>query len=175
MTRMDADTCERRRSLREMGMVERMVSGGQSGADRAALDFAIEADIPHGGWCPRGRLAEDGPIDSRYQLDETPDRDYVQRTEWNVRDSDGTVIFSIAERLVGGSAFTRKATRLYEKPCLCLSRDLSDPDDAARELRDFIAEHEIRTLNVAGQRASGEPEIGAFVRATLERALKAAS
>ena len=84
-----------------MGMVERMVSGGQSGADRAALDFAIEADIPHGGWCPRDRLAEDGPIDARYRLDETPDRDYVQRTEWNVRDSEGTVIFSIAERLVG--------------------------------------------------------------------------
>ena len=81
----------------------------------------------------------------------------------------------MAERLVGGSAFTRRAAGLYEKPCLCLSREQSEPDAAARQLSDFIAEHQIRTLNVAGPRASGDPEIGAFVRETLDRVLKAAS
>lgn len=156
-------------------MVQRIVSGGQSGADRAALDFAIDAAIPHGGWCPRDRLSEDGRIDLRYLLDETPDRDYVQRTEWNVRDSDGTVIFSIGERLFGGSAFTHKTARNFGKPCLCLSRKRRSPEEAAAELKEFIAEHEIRTLNVAGPRASGEPEIGAFVRETLERAFRASS
>ncbi|MEX0610513.1 MAG: putative molybdenum carrier protein, partial [Pirellulales bacterium] len=69
-----------------------IISGGQTGADRAALDFALEHEIAHGGWCPRGRLAEDGPIAPRYNLQETPSRKYSQRTEWNVRDSDATVI-----------------------------------------------------------------------------------
>jgi hypothetical protein len=79
-----------------MALVEKIVSGGQSGADIAALDFAIERGIPHGGWCPRGRKAEDGTIDPRCNLQETPSGDYIQRTEWNARDSDGTVVFSIA-------------------------------------------------------------------------------
>ena len=74
-------------------MVERIVSGGQSGADRAALDFAISRGIPHSGWCPKGRKAEDGAIDARYNLTETPSANYLQRTEWNARDFDGTVIF----------------------------------------------------------------------------------
>ena len=75
--------------------VTKFVSGGQTGADRAALDWAIEHKFEHGGWCPLGRLAEDGPIDPKYELTETPTAEYAQRTEWNVRDSDGTVIFSI--------------------------------------------------------------------------------
>ena len=69
----------------------KIISGGQTGADRAALDFAIQNGIPHGGWCPKGRNVEDGPIDAKYQLQETPSSDYPQRTEWNVRDSDGTI------------------------------------------------------------------------------------
>ena len=76
--------------------LKKIISGGQTGVDRAALDFAIEHDIPYGGWCPKGRKAEDGPIGSRYLLKETPTSTYPQRTEWNVRDSDGTVIFSLA-------------------------------------------------------------------------------
>jgi len=83
--------------------IPKINSGSQTGADRAALDFAIEHGIPHGGWCPGGRKAEDGPIDSRHRLKETPSGDYVERTEWNVRDSDGTVVLSIAAVLKGGS------------------------------------------------------------------------
>jgi len=77
-------------------VIAKIISGGQTGADRAALDFAIERGMPLGGWCPAGLKSEDGPIDRRYQLKETPSIGYVQRTEWNVRDSDGTVVFSIS-------------------------------------------------------------------------------
>ena len=80
-----------------MAAPTRIVSGGQTGADRAALDWAIARRIPHGGWCPQGRKAEDGVIEAKYHLTETPSADYIQRTEWNVRDSNGTVVFSIAD------------------------------------------------------------------------------
>jgi hypothetical protein len=82
-------------------MIKKIISGGQTGADRAALDFAIYHDIRHGGWCPKGRLAEDGMIERRYELQETSSKSYPQRTEKNVRDSDGTAIF--AQKLTGGS------------------------------------------------------------------------
>src|SRR6266566_869174 len=102
-------------------MVEKIISGGQSGADRAALDFALAHDIPHGGWCPRGRRTEDGALEERYELRETPDAEYSQRTDWNVRDSDGTVIFSIAPELTGGSKLTAEFAARHDKPCLQLS------------------------------------------------------
>ena len=76
--------------------MQKIISGGQTGADRMALDWAIWHDIAHGGWCPKGRKAEDGPIEAKYILTETPSARYLQRTEWNVRDSDGTAIFSMA-------------------------------------------------------------------------------
>src|SRR5437764_6276902 len=102
--------------------VKKIISGGQTGADRAALDFAIAKKILHGGWCPRGRVAEDGTIPCRYHLTETPSADSAQRTEWNVRDSDGTVIFSLAPKLSGGSKKTFECAQQYQKPCLHLSR-----------------------------------------------------
>ena len=85
-----------------MNGLTKLLSGAQTGADRAALDWAIFRDIPHGGWCPKGRKAEDGKIPPQYQLTETPLASYLQRTEWNVRDSDGTVIFTVAAALAGG-------------------------------------------------------------------------
>lgn len=85
-----------------------IISGGQTGVDRAALDWAIANRIPHGGWCPKGRRAEDGPLPRRYKLRETPSRSYAQRTRWNVRDSDATLIFSAANSLTGGSELTRR-------------------------------------------------------------------
>src|SRR4051794_40670415 len=91
--------------------LKRIVSGGQTGADRAALDWAIDNGIEHGGWCPNGRRAEDGHIDPRYQLRETPFSKYVQRNEWNVRDSDGTVLITIDSRLVGGTKQTLEFAR----------------------------------------------------------------
>ena len=94
----------------------KLISGAQTGADRAALDWAIFRDIPHGGWCPKGRKAEDGKIPAQYQLTETPSASYLQRTEWNVRDSDGTVIFTVAAELAGGLKRTADFARKHGMP-----------------------------------------------------------
>ena len=146
--------------------IKKIISGGQTGADRAALDAAISLGIPHGGWCPRGRLAEDGGIDERYQLTETPTDGSAQRTEWNVRDSDGTVIFSIADKLAKGSAKTEEFALKHRKPCLHLSR-ARDGAQAPEKLREFVRVNQILLLNVAGPRASEEPKVAEFVRDTL--------
>lgn len=147
--------------------MEKIISGGQTGADRAALDFALANGIPHGGWCPRGRLAEDGALESDYALRETPEAEYPQRTERNVRDSDGTVIITIAPELTGGSRLTAELATRWGKPCLHLSR-ARDRDRAGERLRDFIRRHNVRVLNVAGPRASNEPLVRRFVIETLE-------
>jgi hypothetical protein len=152
-------------------MIEKIISGGQTGADRAALDFAIAHRIRNGGWCPRGRWAEDGPIPESYQLIETPSADPVQRTEWNVRDSDGTVIFSIAPILSGGSRKTAEFARRLDKPCLHLSRKRHG-DAAAAKLSAFLVRHRIKVLNVAGARRSGEPGVGRFTRQVLGKVLR---
>ena len=154
-----------------------IVSGGQTGADRAALDFAIEHGLAHDGWCPRGRLAEDGVISSRYQLRETPSRRYAQRTEWNVRDSDATVLFTIGPRVQGGTALTRDLAERLGRPWLHLARDAAVDEHAATEasaiqLLAFLAEHEIKRLNVAGPRASQEPNVANFVDQALSTAIR---
>jgi len=143
----------------------RIVSGGQTGADRAALDWAIGRGIAHGGWCPRGRRAEDGRIARRYALLETPSRDYEQRTRWNVRDSDGTLIVSRAAELTGGSAYTARCAERLGQPWL----HVHPGADEAQAIRDFLARHRIRTLNVAGPRASSDPGIYEYVFGVLER------
>lgn len=135
--------------------------------DRAALDFAIAHGIPYGGWCPRGRLAENGIIQSGYALRETPDTDYPQRTEWNVRDSDGTVIFTIAPDLTGGSGLTRDLAVEHGRPWLHLSKE-REGRVAVKRLRQFIQRHKIKTLNVAGPRLSTEPAARAFAAQVLE-------
>lgn len=155
-----------------------IVSGGQTGADRAALDFAIEHSIPYDGWCPRGRCAEDGLLAECYHLRETPSRKYAQRTEWNVRDSDATALFTIAPQVVGGTALTFEWARRLGKPVLHLFRnaapDASTPAaEAAEKLLLFLNEHDVRRLNVAGPRASQEPQIYEFVRSALQAALVA--
>ena len=153
-----------------MATIQKIVSGAQTGADRAALDFSIAHGIPHGGWCPRGRKSEDGPIDRRYQLKETPSSGYLQRTEWNVRDSDGTVVFSIAPILEGGSKKTVFLAHKLGKPVLRISRD-SGPASPDQALLRFIQEHNIQVLNVAGPRGSKEPGVSDFVRLVLRNAL----
>ncbi len=152
----------------------RIVSGGQTGADRAALDWAIAHGVPHGGWCPRGRKAEDGMIVREYRLTETPSDDYVERTEWNVRDSDGTVILSLSETLTGGSRKTAELAQRHGRPWLHLSKQ-ADGRDAGERLRRFVEEHRIRVLNVAGPRASTEPTVSGFVGETLEQAFPGSS
>lgn len=146
-------------------MIAKIVSGGQTGADRAALDFAIRHGTAHGGWCPKGRLAEDGAIPGRYCLRETSTAIYAERTERNVRDSDGTVILTIGWELAGGSRKTEQYARIHDKPCLHLSRDRDC--DPGGTLRVFCEENRISILNVAGSRASEEPEVYDFTLRTL--------
>ena len=151
-----------------MMSIEKIVSGGQTGADRAGLDWAIAHGIPHEGWCPAERRAEDGPIDSSYRLRETPTTGYLTRTRWNVRDSDATVIFSIAAELTGGSGKTQRIARNLNKPCLHLSKAATV--DPAQQLRGFVDENFVAILNIAGPRASGEANVADFVMDVLDAA-----
>ena len=145
----------------------KIVSGGQTGVDRAALDWALANGAACGGWCPLGRLVEDGIIDLRYPLRETPENDPAQRTEWNVRDSDGTLIVSLAKRLVGGTRLTEVLAERLAKPHLVLAKTDGDLSAQVEALRRFIAENGIQVLNIAGPRASGEPSVGEYVRSLL--------
>ena len=152
--------------------VRKIVSGGQTGADRAALDVALELGIPCGGWCPKGRKAEDGPIPNKYPLQETPSGDYVQRTEWNVRNSSGTLVVTRGKP-TGGTAFTIEAAKNYNKGILVVDFDeYKSLDDVANEVRSWLLEQNIQILNVAGPRQSKNPEIYQMVRAILKEALK---
>jgi hypothetical protein len=149
----------------------RILAGGQTGVDRAALEWALAHGVSHGGWCPKDRKAEDGRIPSRFRLRETRSRSYAVRTRWNVRDSDGTVIFSRSRRLAGGTRWTVAAARQLGKPWLHLAGALGAAR-AARQLDAFLRRHHIAVLNIAGPRASEEPGAGRFAAAVLARALK---
>ena len=141
-------------------MIEKIVSGGQTGADRAALDWALSAGIPHGGWCPKGRKAEDGPIPACYTLTESPSGNYLQRTEWNTRDAGGTVVFTISPILSGGSKRTVEFAARHGKPWIHLHAEMPD---LPRKLEEFIKKNHITVLNVAGSRGSKEPRVADFV------------
>ena len=150
-------------------MVEKIVSGGQTGVDRAALDAALETGVPCGGWCPKGRRAEDGPIDPRYPLKETPSEEYAQRTEWNVRDSDGSLIVTKGEP-TGGTLYTIQHVKQLGKPYLVI--DLTKPADPAT-VHQWASQHCIKVLNVAGPRETTCPGIYTEARAFLQTLLSA--
>lgn len=153
-------------------MIEKLISGGQTGADIAALDVALRFDFPHGGWCPKGRRSLEGPIADRYQLVETPSTSYLQRTEWNVRDADGTVVFTMAADVSGGSLRTIGFAKKHGKPCLHISQSpgILGYSDRCVLLQQFVAKYGIRRLNVAGSRESKEPGIHRWVMTILEGA-----
>ena len=111
-------------------MITQIISGGQTGADRAALDVAIKLGIPHGGWIPKGRKTENGPLPVIYQLQEMPTDSYPARTEQNVIDSDGTFIFSRG-KLTGGTDYTRQITLKHKKQLLGIDLSLTGHYDAA--------------------------------------------
>ncbi len=148
-------------------MFTKIISGGQTGVDRATLDVALELGLPCGGWCPRGRRAEDGPLDPRYPLTETPRSGYPQRTEWNVRDSDATLVLTHGQP-DRGTALTIDLARRLGKPFLVL--ELSDRPSVAA-VRDWARAHRVRVLNVAGPRASSCPEIYALATQFLRELL----
>lgn len=148
--------------------ISMVISGGQSGVDRAALDAAVDLGIACGGWCPQGRRAEDGAISERYALRETPSNGYTQRTEWNVRDSDGTLIL-YQQALSGGTLLTKTLAEKLHKPCL-----LVDPTtaDAAGEIQDWLRRQAFSVLNIAGPRESQRPGIYRHAYDVLIRVLQ---
>jgi hypothetical protein len=141
----------------------KIVSGGQTGVDRGALDAAIALGIPHGGWCPQGRLAEDGTIPIRYDLTETGSSDYAVRTEQNVVDSDATLILCRG-RPSGGTELTRRLALRHEKPLLAVDLETAADFGAVRR---WLSETPVGTLNVAGPRESQAPGISAEAREFL--------
>lgn len=149
-------------------MIKKIISGGQTGVDRAALDVALELGIPSGGWCPKGRKAEDGPIDPRYPLKETNSSEYGERTEKNVKDSDGTLILTWGDP-TGGTAFTIQMAEKHKKPYLVidLSKNMDPPDVAY-----WIKAQGLALLNVAGPRESKAPGINKRANAFLHQLLK---
>jgi len=150
-----------RRHAKRTGMlmrVVRVVSGGQTGADRAALDVAISRGIKRGGWVPKGRVAEDGVIPHNYCMEETPSTDVQQRTEWNVRDSDASLIVSSLP-LRGGTALTEKMANKYNKPVFIFCIDNWRATDTIVQLKKWLEAVGGGNLNVAGPRAPEEPSI----------------
>jgi hypothetical protein len=145
-----------------------IVSGGQTGVDRTALDVAIELGLPHGGWCPRGRRAEDGPIAEDYELRETESSEYHVRTEQNVIDSDATLVLTRGEP-VGGTALTIRFAHKHARPLLVV--DLARSDTSPADGRDWIITGGYHVLNVAGPRESQQPgiakEAAEFLRSVL--------
>ncbi len=152
---MNRRSRESKLSEKADGGAVRVVSGGQTGVDRAALDAALQLGLPIGGWCPSGRRAEDGRIPGCYGLDETPARHYAERTEWNVRDSDATLILHRGD-LTGGTSLTAKLARRYGRPLLV--RDVTVPLDVAEAVA-WLRRHRVGRLNCAGPRESGAPGI----------------
>jgi Circularly permutated YpsA SLOG family len=144
-------------------MIRKIISGGQTGADRAGLDFAIETGLEHGGYVPRDRKAEDGRIDDRYNLIELSNSSYPARTRRNIEKSDGTVIFSLERVLSGGTKLTLELANTLGKPVLHIydtrKERISNPDSLCLEIQalsDFVCSNKVEILNVAGPRESKE-------------------
>ena len=151
-------------------MLTKIIPGGQTGADRAALDVAIEFHIPHAGWIPKGRRTEDGPLPDRYLLRETKNIGYPQRTELNILESDATLIFSHG-KLAGGSALTHKLAVKHTRPCLDLNLNEISAYKAVEIIKNWIDAQEIDILNVAGSRGSKDPLIYEAVKDIIKSVL----
>jgi hypothetical protein len=152
-------------------MLKKIISGGQTGADRAALDVAIKLGIPYGGWIPKGRITEEGPLPEKYQMQEMPTESYAARTEQNVIDSDGTLIICRG-RPTGGSDYNREMALKHKKQLLHVDLNQTSSLDASSLISSWIKLYQIKTLNVAGPRASKDSNIYVDVFRILEWALK---
>lgn len=152
-------------------MIKKIISGGQTGADRAALDVAIKLGIPHGGWIPKGRLTEEGPLPEKYNLKEMSTESYPARTEQNVIDSEGTLIICRGKP-TGGSDYTREMALKNEKHLIHIDLNLTTSFDAASLIVSWLKLHRIKVLNVAGPKLSEDPNIYVDVFRILGWAIK---
>ena len=151
-----------------MILIEKIISGGQTGVDQGALDFAIENGIPCGGWCPKGRLCETGLIPGRYPVTEIAGNDYNQRTLKNVQDSDGTLIIIQGDLKEKGTELTKTFCEQYGKPFLVLDiKQAMKAGSLKKEFTNWIKLSGIRILNVAGNRESSSPGIHAETKELL--------
>lgn len=149
----------------------KVMSGGQTGADRAALDAAIASGVEYGGWLPRGRKTEEGPLPLSYKLEELASADYRDRTARNVFDSDGTLLVSHG-KLTGGTLLTKIFAEKYNKPWLHLDMRRQSREEALSACEEWLCRNGIEVLNVAGPRASGDPEIYDTVRELIGHILE---
>lgn len=149
----------------------KVISGGQTGADRGGLEAAIDLGLEHGGWCPRGRRAEDGAVPARFGLEETPTADYPERTGRNVVSSDATVVFTFGAAR-GGSELTLRLAREHRRPHLHVDLGKLGDEGASARLREWLRAASVRVLNVAGSRESEAAGIGERVRRIVRGALE---
>jgi predicted Rossmann-fold nucleotide-binding protein len=145
---------------------EKIISGGQTGVDRAALDVAMALDIPCGGWCPRDRKSEDGVIPAKYPMQVSESASYRSRTRRNIEESDGTLILTLNEIMDRGTLLTRQICLTIGKPCLLIEMQ-NRTDSMKNDFIEWIRSHSIRVLNVAGCRESTCPGIAAAASVLL--------
>ena len=155
-------------------MIGKIISGGQTGADRAAVDIAIAFGIDRGGWVPKGRKTEKGRLPARYKLREMPTAEYPKRTEQNVIDSDGTLIVSHGE-LAGGSDFTRQMAEKHGKPWMHVDASKISLEAAVELIKAWLSGSQVKILNVAGPRASKDPKIYETTEKLLTRLIQSLS
>ena len=148
----------------------KIISGGQTGVDRAALDAALQNNVNCGGWCPASRKAEDGVIPVHYPLSELENASYRKRTQQNVIDSDGTVIIYF-DTPSGGTEQTLLFCLKHKKPYLLIDATELSPTRAVDRIGKFVTNHNIKLLNIAGPRASGEPLAYAYTLETMTQFL----
>lgn len=158
----------------DLWLIEKIVSGGQTGADRAALDWALQRGVAHGGWCPKGRLAADGPLPEHYLLRETDSTGYRQRTKLNVRDSDATLIFNTGV-LDGGTLQTARFAQTLGRPHLVAQLDELAQEGVVRRIRVWLTEGQFGVLNLAGPREEKRPGVYACVAALLDACFRSST
>ena len=150
---------------------QKIISGGQTGVDRGALDACLEHSFDCGGWCPKGRLAEDGTIDNKYPLRETEENDYSIRTIKNVEEADGTLIIA-PENITGGTLFTYQVAKKKNKPVLLITPNPADNSLKLSSIVDWLISNSIKTLNIAGPRESQWPDAYKKSRRLVEELLR---
>lgn len=154
-----------------MTTLAKIITGGQTGVDRGAMDAALAAGFPCGGHCPEGRLAEDGVIPEHYPVQELAGGGYAARSEANVSTADGVVVFAPGTP-TGGTALTIEFARRHERPVRVIDASVTEIDEAVERVLAFVEEQGVRTLDVAGPRASGWPGGEAYARSVIEQVLR---